>query len=391
MKDIWEDKKPKRSKIKKEIIILLILLIIAAAITTFIFYKNNGRVKDWVDKNIFRKEVHQEQTVSVELEDENTQICAYSQYLGLLSKNVFKIYNESGNEEQSLDVQITTPLFSSCERFLAVAEKDGQKAYLITNKDIVWEKKVEGSISQICVNKNGYVAIVIANTSYKTVIEMYNPEGEELFKTYLSSTRAADVSISEDNKYIAIGEIDTSGTIIQSTVKIVSIEKAQKDPGNSIEKTYPAEQNKLITNVKYQEKNKLLCMYTDSIILIDGDNQETLSDNEKSKITFSSININNGSVTLEEKNSGLFTVDSILKITNLDNKETKEYVVKEITKDLYTQENTIGLNLGTELEFLNKDGWLIKRYIANQEITNVVVSNELAGVVYRNKVEIVKL
>ena len=267
MKDIWEDKKPKKSKIKKEIIILLLLLIIAAAITTFIFYKNNGRVKDWIDKNIFRKEVHQEQTVSVELEDENTQICAYSQYLGLLSKNVFKIYNESGNEEQSLDVQITTPLFSSCERFLAVAEKDGQKAYLITNKDIVWEKKVEGSISQICVNKNGYVAIVIANTSYKTVIEMYNPEGEELFKTYLSSTRAADVSISEDNKYIAIGEIDTSGTIIQSTVKIVSIEKAQEDPGNSIEKTYPAEQNKLITNVKYQEKNKLLCMYTNSIMM----------------------------------------------------------------------------------------------------------------------------
>ena len=391
MKDIWKDKKPKKSKIKKEIIILLVLLIIAAAITTFIFYKNNGRVKDWVDKNIFRKEVHQEQTVSVELEDENTQICAYSQYLGLLSKNVFKIYNESGNEEQSLDVQITTPLFSSCERFLAVAEKDGQKAYLITNKDIVWEKKVEGSISQICVNKNGYVAIVIANTSYKTVIEMYNPEGEELFKTYLSSTRAADVSISEDNKYIAIGEIDTSGTIIQSTVKIVSIEKAQEDPGNSIEKTYPAEQNKLITNVKYQEKNKLLCMYTDSIILIDGDNQETLSDNKKSKITFSSININNVSVTLEEKNSGLFTVDSILKITNLYNKETKEYVVKEITKDLYAQENTIGLNLGTELEFLNKDGWLIKRYIANQEITDVVVSSELAGVVYRNKVEIVNL
>ena len=391
MKDVWEDKKPKKTKIKKIIVILLVLVIIGLAVTTFIFYKNNARVKNWIDKNIFRKEVHQEQTVYVELEDENTQICAYSQYLGLLSKNVFKIYNEAGNEEQSLDVQITTPLFSSCERFLAVAEKDGQKAYLITNKDMVWEKKVEGSISQICVNKNGYVAIVIANTSYKTVIEMYNPEGEELFKTYLSSTRAADVSISEDNKYIAIGEIDTSGTIIQSTVKIVSIEKAQEDPGNSIEKTYPAEQNKLITNVKYQGKNKLLCMYTDSIILIDGDNQETLSDNKKSKITFSSININNVSVTLEEKNSGLFTVDSILKITNLDNKETKEYVVKEITKDLYTQENTIGLNLGTELEFLNKDGWLIKRYIANQEITNVVVSNELAGVVYRNKVEIVKL
>ena len=91
--------------------------------------------------------------------------------------------------------------------------------YLITDKDISWQANTEGNISKVYVNKNGYVAVVITDTSYKTVIEMYNPEGKEMFKTYLSSTRTADVAISNDNKYLAIAEVDTSGTIIQSNIK----------------------------------------------------------------------------------------------------------------------------------------------------------------------------
>ena len=34
---------------------------------------------------------------------------------------------------------------------------------------------------------------------------------KELFKTYLSSTVAVDSSISEDNKYMSFGEVNTSG------------------------------------------------------------------------------------------------------------------------------------------------------------------------------------
>ena len=79
---------------------------------------------------------------------------------------------------------------------------------------------------------------------------MYNPQGKELFNTYLSSTRAVDVSISNDNKYLAIAEIDTSGTIIQSNIKIFSIEEAKVKAENSNKKNYNGENNDLITNIK---------------------------------------------------------------------------------------------------------------------------------------------
>ena len=384
-------RKEGKINIKTIIIVAILTILILAVIATIVIYKKSEVAKIWIDKNILRKEVLQEQAVYIELEDENAQSCAYSQYIGVLSNNNFDIYGAAGNKKTTLNVEITTPLFNSNSRFLAIAEKGGQSAYLLTNKEIVWEKKVEGNISQICVNKNGYVAIVITDTSYKTVIEMYNPEGKEMFKTYLSSTRAADVTISNDNKYLGIAEIDTSGTIIQSKIKVVSIIKAQEDPGNSVEKTYEVEANKLLTNVNYQDKNKLLCMYTDSIEIIDGEKRETISKTSDKKITFSSIDLTGSSATLEEKSSGLFTADTILRITNTDNREQREYTVKEVIKDMYTKENTIALNLGTEIEFINTAGWLMKRYIANQEITNVIISNQLAGIVYRNKIEIVKL
>ena len=56
---------------------------------------------------------------------------------------------------------------------------------------------------------------------------------------------------------------------------------------------------------------------------------------------------------------------------------------------IYLLEQKLFLN--AEIEFINKDGWLVKRYLANQEITNIVVSNSIAGIIYRDQIEIVNL
>ena len=212
-----------------------------------------------------------------------------------------------------------------------------------------------------------------------------------MFKTYLSSTRTADVSISNDNKYLAIAEVDTSGTMIQSNIKLISIEKASSDPTNSVENTYKGESGKLIVNIKYQDKDKLVCMYTDSIHVIENGEDTVLWDNSDKKVIFEAIELNNHVTAIEEKSSGLFTADSLVSIINLENKNTKEYTATSVTKEIYTYGDIIALNLGTEIEFINTEGWLVKRYIANQEITNVVVSNNMAGIIYRDKIEIINL
>ena len=109
--------------------------------------------------------------------------------------------------------------------------------------------------------------MILSGTSYKTVIVTFNPEGKELFKTYLSTTDTVAVQISNDNKYLAIAEVDTTGTVIQSNIKIISIEKAQTEPSNSIIYTYKAEPNSMIVNIKYQ--SKYYAKYTNTTLFLE--------------------------------------------------------------------------------------------------------------------------
>ena len=393
MKDYWKEPQIKKVNKKKIIIAIIIAIIVIALITITILYINKKEVRTWIDKNIFQKEKTQNNLPSIEIEeDNNSNIYAFNKNIGILNKNNFSIYDNTGKKEKELTIEISKPIFNNNNRYTAIAEEKGQKLYLIADKDILWEREIEGKISQITVNKNGYVAVTIVDTVYKTVVELFDSQGTSLFKTIISSTRVVSTSISDDNKYLAIAQVDTSGTMIQSNIKVMSIDDAKNNTDNTLNKEYKGENNDLITNIKYQEKNKLLCMYTDKITEIKTDETvETIQEFKDKKISFASIELSNASITIEEKSSGLFTADSVVNIINSDNKSTSLYTAELVTKEIYTTGNIIALNLGAEVEFINTSGWLVKRYTAEQEITSIVISNSIAGIVYRDKIEIINL
>ena len=102
MKDFWEEKQGKQEKKinKKKIIILVILVILLiTCITIGIIYAKNEQFRNWIDINVLKKEINQENLPTIELkEDDNPTICAFSQNIGVLSKNEFishinKVYN----------------------------------------------------------------------------------------------------------------------------------------------------------------------------------------------------------------------------------------------------------------------------------------------------------
>lgn len=395
MKDYWEEPETKNKKInaKKIILSIVISIFIVAIIVIVALYITNNAFRNWIDVNIFRKEISQDSVATIELDEAqiSNNIYAFNKYIGILSKNKLYLYGSSGTEETNLDVQITNPLFDSANRFLVMGESNGQKVYLVEDKEVVWESEVEGNISKVYVNKNGYVAVIMTGMSYKSGVQVFDPKGNSLFISFLSSTIAVDISISNDNKYLAIAEVDTSGTIIQSNIRIISIEKAKTDPSNSVENNYKSEQNRLIVNIDYQDKDRIVCMYTDMITIIENGQESVTFENKDKKITAQSINLENHFATIQEEASGIFSANSVINIVNVDNRNTQNYTVETSVKEMYTKGNTIALNLGTEVEFINTGGWLLKRYVASQEVSNVTISDNIAGIIYRDKVEIINL
>lgn len=379
---------------KKVIFSIIILIIIIVLVIVSSLYITNTSFRETMDKYVFRKSITENNLDYIEIDTENSpNIFAYDKYIVTLEKNTLTQYSQSGKKEGSLEIQVSDPIFDAEGKYLAVAEKNKQKIYLIYNDNIVWEKDIEGNISKINVNKNGYTSVIISGTTYKSVIAVYDKEGKELFKTYLSSTVAVDSSISEDNKYMSFGEVNTSGTLIQSSIKTVSIEKAKQTPSDSIINTYDAEQNDLLINIQYQDKNRLICMYNSSIHIIkDGKDEVLVSLNEKdNNITFSDIELSSNAYRIIEKSAGLFKSNSTVEIYNTTSKKQNIYNFNGVAKKVYSYGNIIAIDLGSEVLFINMNGWLIKKYNSAQDIKNIVLTDNLAGIVYRDKIEFINL
>ena len=383
--------KGKFNKKKVTIVVIVIVLIILLAVLTSI-YMLNKTFRNNVDKYVFRKNIEENHGPVIELPSqvENNNILAYNNYIGILNKSILSVYSTNGKKEKELDVEISNCIYDTSNRFLAMAENEGTKLELISGTDILWKKDIEGSIENIFVNKNGYVSIVITGTSHKNVIITYNPEGTELFRTFLSQTTAIDVDISNDNKYLAYAEVDTSGSFIQSNVKIISMEKAQTDPNNSTEYIYPAESKEIITSIKYQDNNKLVCMYDDSIHVIENNSDKKILDISDAKNTFADVNSRNSVVCITEKSSGLFANIDV-EITNITNNKSSVYNIDGVATSMKTMDDVVAVNIGTEVYFLNTSGWLLKKYESSTEIKDIILGSNIAGIVYSDKIEIVNL
>ena len=370
-----------KKKIIKLIIVIIIFLILIVIGT---LYENNDDVRNFFDKYIFFKEKTENNLPKISIgSTEGLNSYAYQGTLLTLRNNLLTAYNYNGNEEYTLDIQISNPIFESKGDYLCIAEKNGTKIYVISNRMIVWQKDLEGNISDVTINSNGYVAVAISGTSYKTIIQTFDNNGIELFTKFLSTTYVMDMSISPDNKYLAVAEANVSGILIQSNIKIISIEKIKNGEKDSIEQTYLNTDGDLIVSLKYQNKDELIVVYDNHIELIKAEINSKISDFTQESVLF--VETNNKIIKVIDRNSQIY-----LQIINADTNDYKEYEIDE-PKEIYVSDNTIAINLGSEILFYNNSGWLIKKYSANQEINKIVLSDDLAGIVYNDKIELISL
>ena len=398
MKKVLEFKKdkPKRTtkKLNKKKLAIIITVIVIAVIllVTAIVYTYNEPFRDFMDKYVLRKNITDENVPIIEIDyDSNTNVIPYGKYICILAENNLQLYNSSGKKEQEVKVEINNPIYNTNGKYLAIGEKNSQKLYLISGSNIVWEKDVDGNLLKVNVNKNGYVSTIVRGTTYKSVITTYNSKGSELFKSNLSRTIAVDSCISPDNKYLAYAEVNTSGTVIKSNIKIISVEEA-REKNTEPEFTYNADQNSLVLRIKYQDKNRLICVYDNSIHMIESNVDVKLMDlSEESKVTFGDCELTNFVYRTVELSTGPFSADTIVQMLNISNQKENTYTVDGVAKSVTSHDNIIAVNLGSEVEFINTSGFLVKRYTSSQEIRNIVICDGLAGIISRDKIELVNL
>lgn len=380
-----KNKKSKSLKLKRYILITLVIIVIflIAAYTTIPSFRT------FVDNKIFKKNVTENSLATIEINsDDNPISFAYSNFIGVYSKNNLTIYDKNAKEVNALTLNITSPIISKSGKYLAIAENNGKDFYVINSSSILWQSNVEGNILKINVNSNGYVSLIVSTSAYKSIVIVFDSNGTKLFTSYLSSSYGVCTNISTNNSYLAIGEVDYSGTVIKSYIKIISIDLAQTKADESI--VYKKEiSDNIITNIQYYDKENAICMLTDSVIKVSPNNTTELFKSNEDTL-FLDINIDNNISIIQKQSSGLFSYDYDLKFIKTNSSSENIYILEnKLPKQIIADNDSIALNYGNSIDIINKSGWLEKTYTSSQQIKDLIIGDNIVGVVYKDKIEII--
>lgn len=397
----------KKKKVLKIIGLILFLIIIIAIIVVVGMYIGNKDYREYVDKNVFKKEITDANLDQIMLED-NSESYAYGRYVAVLNNNVLTIYNEKARKITSIDISVSTPKFASSGNYLLIADENDDNIYLINNYSLEWQKNIDGKVSELTVNSNGAVAVSLNETTYKSVIVMYDVTGKEIFKNYLSSSTVTELAISDDSAYLSYIEINTNNVYVDSAVKTISVEKAKKDPENAVIYTYSLDDKQtLLLNLKYK-KDKLVLYADDGIYTLDKGNKEKTTeitantqfatidlDGYVCLINKASSDSSNNENTSAENSSAQGndeqTENYEVNFVNVISGKKTVHLVDKTVKNMYSNGNVVAINEGSKVEFISTNGFLVKRFTPTQNFKNIIIGENIAIIAFKDKVEIVKI
>ena len=389
MKKYSLDKFKERRKNRKMIKFTIITLIAIIILVFIALYMANKSFNSFIDTYILKKRISENDANSLTIDTDNLSlIYAYDKSLVVYSDGSINFYNTDAKQTGNIEMTLSKPIADSEDKYLALADYGLQKVCLIKSNSLVWQKDIEGKISKVSVNKQGYVAVSVTGTTYESIVMLFNENGDLLFSKYLS-TYVIDVDISDDSKYIAIAEVDNSTILPVTKIEMVSVGLASTSSENATINTYEAESNKLLTGMNFQSKNVLVCSFEDYVLKMMDSSSDRLY--EFSDLTaYLEVDSRKGFVRIDKEESSVFKSDYRLKITNENNSE-KVYIIEGSIKSLVCKDNRIALNLGKEVQFIDNNGWLVKKFIGNQEVKSVLVSNKIGIIVFKDKISIVNL
>ena len=79
-----------------------------------------------------------------------------------------------------------------------------------------------------------------------------------------------------------------------------------------------------------------------------------------------------------------------MRIKSTQSKAESLYILNNsMPKSIICYKNSIGINFGNEVQIVSSNAWLIKKYTSDKEIKSLVLGGSIAGIVYKDRIEII--
>ncbi len=360
---------------KKYVIIVIVITILFLAFA-FLGFHYHDQIEKIVEGDIWSYI-----DSYTEIDSEQSLACFGRKFLCVCTKEDFKIYNNSTMQSKK-STTISDFLYNSNGIYSVLYIDDSKQFILVKNNEIIHSQNLDVIPKSIYVDKNGYVILLYSQIGYKTGIKVYKQDGEEILATYLANSYATCAQMSENDKYLYIGEVDSSGIKVKSKIKCIDCISRE---ANDIELPLGG----VIVDIK-SHNNNILVKTDIGIYEVNSLNKNAnlLVEYEKERVINAYVDGDNKAIVIKENDDPTNDYEIVF----YGNDSTESVAFSEFPQDIDIYENTVALNFGNEI-WIIKNGHLRNKISINEALTgmNIFSDGKEIALMFRNSIRVVKI
>ena len=207
-------------------------------------------------------------------ERQDSVAAKYTTFLGKLVEynNDGIVYKDENDEliwNQSFEM--STPMVSICEGYLAIYDRGGTLIYIMTSSGMAKKIETTTPISTVCIANQGTVAVLMKEDNVSTV-RMYDRKGKELTNGEFYGEKGSfpvDIALSNDAQKLAVDMLDVTEGSVRSTVSFYNFGSVGQNEIDNNVGTYTYD-NTLISEISYVASNRMIAIEDSGYIVFEG-------------------------------------------------------------------------------------------------------------------------
>ena len=333
---------------------------------------------------VLNKKITNEDTNVIELKGSNNKVFPYNDKILVYNTGKLFCYNKYGKLSFEMDVEDTINAeIQISGDYIQVLNKDKNIVYIYNNKYEIARIKLKENIYSSNINSSGMSIIEYNSSASKRALKIFDEDGYEKYNINLNNGIIGKYILSENSRYLAYVEVDTSGISAFTSVNLIDLKNIK-----SSEKTYEtifSEDNSLVYDI-YFEGNNVVIRTQDKHVIYNISNKK-LSETNITNEAYEEIgdyDLKYAYIKLNKEGKYM------LCLRKMTNEKEKLIELEESPKYFLYEHGLAYVCYLKKIHIYNGFGTRIKEFESNSIITKPIIFNngKSVAILISNKIEI---
>ncbi len=177
----------------------------------------------------------------------------------------------TGRQIWNQSFEMVSPQVTSCQKYLAVFDKNGTDIYLMNETGLVKNIETTMVISTVCVADQGTVAVLMTEDE-NYYVKLYDKNGKELAGGEFFGEQGkipVDIALSYDAQKLAVDMVDITSGALNTTISFYNFGSVGQNEINNIVGTYTYE-DIFIPEIEYVSNDRMIALGNSEFMIFEG-------------------------------------------------------------------------------------------------------------------------